>query len=193
LDKDPGVRAIQLQLVQFADVHLANLKDVLHNSSDSHQRAIAAQVLGYVKDKQAIVPDLVAAMSDSDPDVRNNASRALLVFAAFSPKPPASKINVPPEPFIRLLNSCVWSNRNKSAGALAQLSEKRDPAVLTELCKQALPALIEMANWKFSGHAFDSLQILGRIGGLSDDAIQKRIAQGDRASIVAAAREAANH
>ena len=193
LDDDPGVRAIQLQFVHFADVHLANLKDVLHNSSDSHQRAIAAQLLGYVKDKQAIIPDLVAAMRDSDADVRNNASRALLVFVEFSPKPPASKINVPPEPFIQMLNSCIWSDRNKSAGALAELSEKRDPAMLAELRKQALPALIEMANWKSFGHALDSLQILGRLGGLSDDAIQKRLAQGDRASIIAAAKEAANH
>jgi len=50
-----------------------------------------------------------------------------------------------------------------------------------------------MANWKSFGHALDSLQILGRLGGLSDDAIQKRLAQGDRASIIAAAKEAANH
>lgn len=192
LASDPTERAIQLKFLQLADVHLANLKDVLHNSSDSHQRAIAAQVLGYVKDKQAIVPDLVAAMRDPDPDVRNNASRALLVFADFSPKAPTPKINVPAEPFIQMLNSCVWSDRNKSSGALARLSEKRDPALLAELRKQALPALIEMARWKSSGHALSSLQILGRIGGLSDDAIQKRITQGDRASIIAAAREAAS-
>jgi len=193
LASDPNERAVQLQFLRLAEVRHANLKDVLHNSSDSHQRAIAAQVLGYVKDKQAIVPDLVAAMRDPDADVRNNASRALLVFAAFSPKPPAPKINVPPEPFVQMLNSCIWSDRNKSAGALAQLSEKRDSALLAELRKQALPALIEMANWKSSGHALDSLRILGRIGGLSDDTIQKRLAQGDRASVIAAAREAANH
>jgi hypothetical protein len=189
LASDPTERASQLKFLQLADAHLANLRDVLHKSSDSQQRAIAAQVLGYVKDKQAIVPDLVAAMRDPDPDVRNNASRALLVFAAFSPKPPASKVDVPAEPFIRLLNSCVWSDRNKSAGALVELSEKRDPALLAELRKQALPALIEMANWKSSGHALDALQTLGR---LTDDAIQKRIAQGDRAAIITAAKQAAN-
>jgi hypothetical protein len=193
LADDPNERAVQLQFLRLAEVHLANLKDVLHNSSDSHQRAIAAQVLGYVQDKQAIVPDLVAAMRDPDADVRNDASRALLVFAEFSPKPPASKINVPPEPFIQMLNSCIWSDRNKSAGTLAELSEKRDPALLAELRKQALPALIEMANWKSSGHALGSLRILGRIGGLSDETIQSKLAQGDRASIIAAAKEAANH
>jgi hypothetical protein len=44
------------------------------------QRALAAQVLGYVSDKQAVVGDLVQAMSDPFDDVRNNAMRALLVF-----------------------------------------------------------------------------------------------------------------
>ena len=91
LDGDPEARGIQLQFVKLADMHLTNLKDVLHNSSDAHQRAMAAQVLGYVKDKQTIVPDLVAAMRDADSDVRNNASRALVVFAGYSPKPHGSE------------------------------------------------------------------------------------------------------
>lgn len=96
LDEDPDVRAIQLRFVVLADVHLANLKSVLHNSSQGQQRALAAQVLGYVKDKQAIVADLVAAMRDHDPDVRNNSMRALLVFTEFSPKPPVQKIKSSP-------------------------------------------------------------------------------------------------
>jgi HEAT repeats len=193
LDRDPDVRAIQLRFVVLADVHLANLKDVLHNSSDSEQRALAAQVLGYVKDKQAIVADLVAATRDPDSDVRNNATRALLVFAEFSPKPPVQKINIPPEPFIEMLNSCVWSDRNKSSGALAKLAEKRDPALLAEIRNQALPSLLEMASWKYLGHAWYSLMILGRIGGLSDDEIQKDLEQGNSASVVAAAQKVANH
>jgi HEAT repeats len=190
LDHDPEVRAIQLRFVGFADTYLANLKDVLHNSSDSHQRAIAAQLLGYVKDKQAIVPDLVAAMRDPDPDVRNNASRALVVFAEFSPKPPEHKIMVPAEPFIGMLNSCTWSDRNKSAAALAQLTEKRDPTLSSELRKGALLPLIEMAQWK-SDHSRYSLLILGRIGELSDEEIQKDLDQGNRASVVAAAQAVA--
>jgi hypothetical protein len=90
-----------------------------------------------------------------------------------------------------MLNSCIWSDRNKSARTLAELSEKRDTALLAELRKQALPSLIEMANWR-SGYSLDSLQILGRIGGLSDETIQSKLAQGDRASIMAAAKQAAN-
>jgi hypothetical protein len=188
---DPDVRAVELRFVEQADAHLANLKEVLHNSSDGQQRAWAAQVLGYAKDKQAVVPDLVAAMRDPDPEVRNNATRALLVFAAFAPKPPAQKINISPEPFIEMLNSCTWSDRNKSAGALEQLTEKRDPALLAEIRDQALTSLVEMAAWKSLGHAWDSLMILGRIGGLTDADIKKDLAQGNRRKVVAAAQTAA--
>jgi hypothetical protein len=186
LDDDPDVRAIQLHFVVLADAHLANLKNVLHNSSDGQQRAFAAQVLGYVKDKQAIVPDLVAAMRDPDADVRNNSTRALLVFAEFSPKPPAQKIKISPQPFIEMLNSCIWSDRNKSSGTLAKLTEKRDPALLAEIRNQALPSLVEMAGWKNIGHALYSLIILGRIGGLTDDEIQKNLDRGNRASVISA-------
>lgn len=192
LDGDHETRRIQLQFVKLADVHLTNLKDVLHNSSDAQQRAIAAQVLAYVKDKQAIVPDLVAAMRDADSDVRNNASRALLVFAEYSPKPPAQKIDVPPQPFIRMLKSCVWSDRNKSTAALAQLSATRDPKLLSQVREQALPALFEMAAWKYLGHASSSLEILGRLAGLSDGTIQNALTRGDRMAIIATAKEAAN-
>jgi len=187
LDGDPDVRAIQLRFVSLADGHLADLKDVLENSSDSEQRALAAQVLGYVKNKQAIVSDLVAAMRDSDPDVRNNAARAFLVFAEFSPKPPTPKIKISWQPFIDLLSSCVWSDRNKSSGALAQLTETRDPVLLSELRQKALPSLIEMAQWKSIGHAWFSLMILGRIGGLTDDEIQKHLDRGDRERIITTA------
>ncbi len=187
LDLDPDVRAIQLRFIALGDAHIANLKDVLHNSSDASQRALAAQVLGYVKDKQAIVPDLVTATRDPDADVRNNSTRALLVFAEFSPKPPAQKIKISPQPFIEMLNSCTWSDRNKSSGALAKLTEKRDPALLAEIRNQALPSLLEMASWKNLGHALSSLMILGRIGGLTDAEIQKNLDEGNREIIIVAA------
>jgi len=191
LGLDPDVRAIELSFVVLAEAHLTQLKDVLHNSSDSSQRALAAQVLGYVKDKQAIVPDLVTAARDPDADVRNNSTRALLVFAEFSPKPPVQKIKIPPEPFIEMLNSCIWSDRNKSSGALAKLTEKRDPALLSEIRNQALPSLVEMAKWKYLGHALYSLRILGRIGGLTDGEIRKDLDDGNRESVIAAASKRA--
>ena len=188
LAHDRDLRAAQLRFLSLAEAHLANLRDVLHNSSDEKQRALAAQVLGYAKDKQTVVPDLVAAMRDPSFGVRNNAARALLVFAKFAPNPPAPKIQVPPQPFIEMLASCTWTDRNKSLGALAELTESRDPSLLSKLRKEALPSLVEMAQWKSMGHAWSSLMILGRIGGLSEEEIQKDLEQGNREKVIAAVR-----
>jgi hypothetical protein len=190
LSRDPAVRAIQFRFVALAEAHLINLKDVLHNASNEDQRALAAEVLGYVKDKQAVVPDLVAALHDPSSGVRNNATRALMVFASFAPKSPARKIQISAEPFIEMLNSCSWTDRNKSSAALAELTVQRDPAVLSEIQKQALGSLLEMARWKWMGHAWSSLMILGRIGGLSDEEIEKDLEAGDREMVIAAASKA---
>lgn len=192
LSQDPDLRAVQLLFIPLAQTHRANLIDIMHNSSDANQRALAAQVLGYVQDKQAVVSDLVAATRDPDPNVRNNASRALLVFARFSPQPPAAKIQVPSLPFIQLLNSCIWTDRNKSSAALAELTETRDPQLLAALRNDAFPSLTEMAQWKFLGHAWPSLMILGRIGGLTDDEIQNDLDHGHRDKVIAAAKTAAH-
>jgi HEAT repeats len=190
LSSDPKLRAIELHLIPLAEAHLANLKKVLHSSSDEDQRAAAAEVLGYVKDKNAVVPDLVAAMNDPSSSVRNNAMRTLLVFSKYSPKPPGRKIQVPAQLFIAMLNSCIWTDRNKSAAAIAELTKSRDPALLDEIREKAFPSLIEMARWKSLGHAMSSLTILGRIGGLPDEVIYKNAEAGAREAIFAAVTKA---
>jgi hypothetical protein len=120
--------------------------------------------------------------------MRNNATRALMVFAGYSPDPPGKKIQISPQPFIEMLNSCVWTDRNKSTAALSELTEKRDPALLAEIQKQALASLVEMAHWKFIGHAASSLTILGRIGRLSDEQTDKDLDAGNRERVIEAAK-----
>ena len=190
LSDSPELRAEQLKLIALADRHFTQLRDVLQNSSVAEQRALAAQVLGYVQNKQSVVPDLMAALKDPDPGVRNNATRTLVVFERFSPPPGTKKIEVPFQPIVGLLNSCVWTDRNKSSAALAELSESRPPALLKQLQQDALPSLVEMARWKYPGHAWSSIVILGRIGGLTDDEIQKDVDQGKREAVIRAAAPA---
>jgi hypothetical protein len=120
---------------------------------------------------------------DPDDGVRNNSMRALGVLAGFAQKFPNQQIKVPVEPFIDMLNSIEWTDRNKSSFALYQLTEKRDPAVLTKLREQALPSLIEMARWK-SGHAQQSFFLLGRVGNLSEEEILKYWASGNRETLI---------
>jgi hypothetical protein len=187
LSFDPAVHTIQERFIIYAARHRKLLRAVLRSSAEATHRALAAEVLGYAADKKAIVPDLISAMRDPDESTRNNATRALLVIATLAERAPVRRLRIPPQPFIDLLNSLVWTDRNKSAGALEQLTASRDPALLSALRARALPSLIEMARWQSPAHAASSITIVGRIGGLSEEEIQSAQQRGDADRVIAAA------
>ena len=184
---DPATRAIQERFLEFAKRDPTLPRLVLRNSSDAGERALAAKVLGYVEDKQSVVPDLLRAMTDPDQEVRNSAMRTLLVFAETVPTPNGSTPRIPPGPFIELLNSLVWSDRNKASGALMALSARMDPKALAELRKSALTPLVEMARWKSAGHALPAFMILARLAGYSDEAANELWEDGNRKVVIEAA------
>ena len=184
---DPGARAVQEGFVALADRYGPQLRDVLRDSDKSDHRALAAQVLGYATDKASVVGDLSSAMRDTDADVRNNATRALWVIGTFAQKAPDRKIQVPADPFVDLLNSLTWTDRNKSSLALMSLTEPRDPALLATLRQKAVPALTEMARWKSRGHAVASVMILGRVAGIPENDLTSAASIGSHATIVDAA------
>jgi hypothetical protein len=190
LNHAPALRAIQEKYIAFAARDLPRLRDVLRNSGDADQRAIAAQLIGYAADKREVVGDLVHAMRDSSDVVRNNATRSLFVIAKYAQAHPEAHLRIPPEPFVDLLNSLVWTDRNKSSLALMELSAHRDPALLATLRARALSSLVEMARWKSPGHAQAAFMILGRIAGLSDEEIIKAWTAGDRERVITAALNA---
>ena len=184
---DSATRAVQERFLTYAARDRATLPAVLRDSSDAGDRALAAQVLGYVTDKQNVVPDLVSAMSDPVGEVRNNAMRALALFAKMGSATGLPAVRVPPEPFIALLTSPVWTDRNKASLALVAVSERRDPALLQTLRRNALGPLVEMARWKTRGHAMPALRILGRIAGEREEAIDAAWNRGERETIIARA------
>jgi hypothetical protein len=180
---DAAARPTEDRLIAIANHDLPLLRKVLHDSADSEHRAVAAQLLGYAKDLQSVVPDLVYAMSDPADGVRNNAMRALMVFtSATKVKPP----RVPYQPFIALLNSPVWTDRNKSSFALKEMASARDPTLLIMLRERALTSLVEMARWTDRGHAYPAFWILGYIAGLDDKDIADDW-QRNRERVIAAA------
>ena len=187
---DSAARMIQLQFVTLAAKHLDTLRKVLRTSGDADHRAFAAEVLAYNANKQAIVGDLVYAMRDPDRDVRNTATRALWVIAMYSQQHPELKINVPYEPFIDLLNSLAWTDRNKSSLALMQLTESRNPALLAALKARAFDSIVDIARWTNPGHSMAGVVILGRIAGISDPDIYAMFERGERDKIIDAARKA---
>jgi hypothetical protein len=185
---DPATRAIQERFAGLARRDLPLLRAVLRNASDAAERALAAQVVAYAADKQSVVDDLVRAMSDASEEVRNNAMRALMVFAEAAPGPKGVTLRVPAGPFIEFLNSLVWSDRNKASLALMALSTRRDPGLLAELRKSALPQLVEIARWKSAGHAFPAFMILARVAGYQDDDAGALWARGDREAVLRSVR-----
>ena len=126
-------------------------------------------------------------MHDPDEGVRNNAMRALLVFTYTKPTPRRPTPRVPEAPFIEFLGSPVWTDRNKSVGAVAELSRTRDPRLLARLRATALGPLVEMARWKSAGHAEPALVILARLADRPDAEAGTAMTNGGREAIISAA------
>lgn len=187
LSSDPAVRAVEERFITFAARDLKLLRDVLRHSADAEHRALAAQVIAYTANKQAIVNDLVEATRDPAGGARNDATRALSVMAESNQQTIKQPIKIPLRPFIEMLNSVEWTDRNKSSYALLNLTDKRDPAILLELRQKTLPSLVEMARWKSSGHAYAPFFLLGRVAGLPEDEINAAWESGDHVSFIEAA------
>ncbi|MBF8268506.1 MAG: hypothetical protein HW386_215 [Gammaproteobacteria bacterium] len=167
------LRSIQENFIAYAAHYHDLLRQVLHETANAHHRAIAAHVLGYAQAKAGITDELAWAVQDPADEVRNNATRALAVIAEYANANPEQGIKIQPDPFIDMLNSVVWSDRNKALAVLISLTEKRDIAILQRLRERSLPSLIEMCRWQNLGHAASACAILRRIVGLPDDADPK--------------------
>lgn len=188
LMNDSAARAVQRRFIALATRDRARLADVLRNSSSARHRTLAAQVIAYVADKQTVVDDLTYGMRDASGGVRNAALRALWLIAEFGRREPARGIRVPPDPFVDMLTSLEWSDRNKASLALVALTATRDSVLLGLLRARALPALVDMVRWSATGHSFAGYILLGRIAGMTDDAIGAAIERKDAESLVTAAR-----
>ena len=186
LNHDPAMRALQDSFIVYARTGLPLLRRVLRTSSNAGDRALAAQILGYAPDKAAVVDDLVFGMGDPDQEVRNRSMRALLVIAEMKPGPGQSVPPIPATPFIALLNSPVWTDRNKASGALEALTRHRDPGLFRALRRQAIPPLVEIARWRSEGHALPGFLVLARLAGYSDQAALELWKRGDRETVIQA-------
>ena len=186
---DGSARAVQEMFPALADTYLAQLRDVLRNSDDEAQRAIAAYVLVYASRKSGIVNDLQFALKDADAGVRGNAARSLVALSVLAKLDPSSDVRISPTWFIEMLNSLSFSDRSRALWALQTLTDSRDPMILDQLRTRSLDALIDMARWKTLSHALPAFILLGRVSGTPEPEIQSAWTRGDRDSIIAAARK----
>jgi len=181
---NPEARAFQEGFITYAAQNLKLLRAVLRASADAKHRALAAEIIAYAPNKKDIVKDLVYGTSDPDSTVRNNSVRALGVLASFAQSPIGRGIKVPLGPFVDLLNSIEWTDRNKSVLVLFNLTATRDPSMLSILRQRALESLAEMSRWKSPGHAQYPFFILGRVGNISEAEIQKAWDEGNREVLI---------
>jgi hypothetical protein len=181
---DPETRKIQDRFPLFATEHLAELRDVLRNSSDEDQRAIAAYIIGYAPNKRDVLNDLQYALKDADAGVRANATRSLVAIEVLAKLDPKQGIKVSPTWFIEMLNSLSWSDRNRAVMALQILTDQPDQSILDQIRERALPSLIDMARWKTLAHALPPYLLLGRVAGLPEDQVQAAWSRGDREWVI---------
>jgi len=166
----PALRELQLSIREYAMHHSTLIRRVLSESFEARQRSIAAQFLGYAPQSREQIQSLVNASRDPIEAVRNNAVRALGVLAESSP---SIARQIPAEKIILMLNSDIWTDRNKGSLLLSALTVGRDRKVLALIRAKASDSLIEMARWHEYGHAYYSRMILGRIAGIEEKELQK--------------------
>ena len=165
-------RILDLKLRDLTREHLDLVRRALRESGDEESRTVAANAIAYAEDKSSIVADLEHAITDPHDSVRNNAVRALSVLADWANRDDVDfEVSVDPKPLLAMLESYVWTDRNKASALLSKLTVRRDAGLLAALREHSIPALREMAMWRSVGHATFSIRILGRVAGLTEDEI----------------------
>lgn len=186
LAADPEVRAAQQRMLAYARDTRDVIRETLNSSADPEHRAMAAWAIGYLGDKAEAARELALAVKDAYAPVRNNAIRSLSAIAVYGKVNPQASVRISATWLVEMLNSLVWTDRNKASLALLQLTESRDPLVLEQLRERALPALLEMAKWKHLPHALPAYFLLGRVAGVPEAEIEQSWAEGDREKTLAA-------
>lgn len=180
---DPDARDLQEQFADFAGAHLPLLHDVLRDSEDEEQRAMAATIIGYAVNKKDVLNDLEFALQDPDEAVRANALRSLNAIAVLARLQPRLGIHVSPTWFIEMLNSIVLSDRTRAADALVTLTSQDAASALSQIRERALDSVVEMAQWKELRYALPPFILVGRLAGMNEEEIQRAWTSGRQAVI----------
>ena len=185
LGKDAALRKIQLAIRTYSVDRGTEFEGVLRDAGDAKQRSTAAALLGYARRSPEQFQALNHAILDPDADVRNNAVRALMVLESSN----APRVPIDVEPLAALLNSGVWSDRNKASLLLDKLTVTRDPEVLETLRRTAFDALVEGASWQGDpGHSEPFIILLGRMADVPENQILPESSGTGLAAIISKAR-----
>ena len=153
----------------YALAHEKELYAVLEQSSNAQHRQWAADAIGYGRQSATQIAALLAAGRDPHKFVRNESVRALGCLAN---RPELAKL-IAPDLFVEMLNSGVWSDRNKASWVLDSLTATHDQKLLTRLRTEAIDPVIEMARWTSRAHAGAGITLFARISGVPEQEVEK--------------------
>jgi hypothetical protein len=153
---DQELRTKQLQFRDYVLRDQQLFFDVAQTSSDATHRAVAVDGLGYATVTAQQVRALARASFDAE---------------------------VSAQPFVDLLSSGTFTDRNKGSFLLVTLTKSRDPQLLNMLRSEALTPLEQISEWP-TGHAFGARLILGRIAGIDEETLVQLAAQNSPEAIL---------
>lgn len=185
LMRNVACRVAQQRLEALAELHEEALLRAAVAAADPELRAVAAYLAGYAPDKAAAANRLQLALRDPEPAVRRNAARALKGIAYLALTRRESGLRVQPTWFVEMLNSLVLSDRLEAVQALAMYVELGDGGAAAQIRERALPALFEMARWRHLPHALPAYLLLGALGGVAPEELEKAWAAGERERVLA--------
>lgn len=162
-------RVAQQNFVLLSERYQDDLRLVLSDSGDDDQRAQAATILGYSKQKQLISPALVNALGDPSPLVRAAAAHSLRGLGTLAKANPELKLR--PGWFIPALSSPSLEERLQATEALLLAFDPGDDTAATLLKNNALTPLFEMARFRYAPHARPALLLLARLAGMPESDI----------------------
>jgi len=140
LDVDEGLRQYQEKMVEMVPPNYDILVKGLREDKDPVKRAECATLLGYAKDKKAVIIPLEAALKDPAVDVRAAAARSLVPIAYLAAH---TAVPFPLDPVLEMARYPTSSDRAKAVAILLQLSA--DPVNFPTIREKIGGILVEMA------------------------------------------------
>lgn len=187
----PEARRVQETLVLLVDPFVDELGALLRRAASDEVRAAAVNLLVYSSKRRAVEGYLQYALRDFNPDVRQNALRALDLVRRY----PGQGSDAAPEIsitwLIEMLQSVTFSDRVEAARMLVKLTDNRPEASLVTIEERAMTPLGQMALWKTPEHAEAAYRLLGRVAGIPEDQIQASFREGNRSLVLDAVRKRA--
>jgi len=174
------LRSKQLEMRAYATNHARLLRDVVKTSSDDQQRIAAAHLLGYTRQSKSQIAALVHASRDTNGNVRNNATRALIVLVESNPK---IATHIPVGWYADLLLSGTSSDLNKASFLLASVTKNSSANMLEPLRnREVVERLMEMARWRTHGEA--AKLILSEMTRMNEERLAQLVKEGNVEQII---------